>query len=1620
MPVPTETLYNTKKVSVVFAISSIALLASLVWLIKVDYARPWRQIQDEYVDLQASLAYFDYLEMQSEERQHELARARGTVRTAREQRDDRQEEVRALLAAVRNDLDDRPVEVLGKVLEQFRGPYHHAYASRARSVDRSFSEVMAGYVEEGDAEALVEDFRAEPAYRDHLETLLRWFDLRDLEARASTVRGTYQHKDLIQKNLSSELTVAEVMYEHERALHGEDARKTREAHRELTRLQEAFTVARREFEEVADLQDEIEEQIALLNAELDEAERQLALIEKDHADAEKRYRDYAGKVRHGLFNLPLMDFAAPKGVPGRHEIRQVVLHDVRVDLNFVESHQTDRCTTCHVAIDNRDFSKENLSVRLESAISSINEKLRNEGKPPLRPPVVPGREDLEPGQVAGAWDSLTADEQDAFFDAVVHEINRFQRMEDRPLLKFGQPLLAHPDLDLYVSADSPHPITQMGCTVCHEGSGEETDFVLAAHTPPTREIREEWKRKYYVRTAGLMPEQDFETAEHHWNRPMHIPKFTEAGCTKCHTQATDVVRYDGRPAAQRINKGRFLFQSLGCINCHHVEDLDGARRVGPDLVHVKEKMTRGFMQNWIYFPRDYRPSTTMPHYFLQENNDAASETAGGDTDPVLRTRAEVVAMTEFLMAMSTDYERSTPPEDLWEELRDEEGEAYEEAVDRGRRLFGSVGCLGCHATLAYAPDDPFDLVEGPPVGETWISNDISFKLEDLALDAQRAMLRKLKERAIRAAIEDGEDPEAVSLADEEGVEDRIAILTDEGDRGIPLDDLIEIFEAAWDGSRYDADSARREVYRRIIRARPERLRAVALDDDEQDLVHLTDEAFDAILGYALDHFEEMSYVRRVEYAMENFSSAEDTLFDPENLTRPVFTRFAPELSSIRTKFDSYEHAVTWLYDWLKNPRHYSSSSKMPRLRLERGEFPVVDPETGEETGERVDADEALDIAVYLSTLAENEAFPTEPFDADEQERARLAGIRDEMLMQLLGALNSEARSRAIINDETGELSDLIIAKMTEQVGEHEARLRVASMDLEQRRWVYFGDRMVGHYGCYACHLVGGYERAAPPGTELTTWGEKELSQLDFAFFEPAFEAKREKDPLFRDVYPHDRAKLIEAAGTNPPARVDHTLASFAWYKMRNPRIWDRKKIRPPYEKLRMPNFFVTDEETDALVTYLLSRKPGRIGPSLQVPYGRSPTGKVARGRDLAWELNCVGCHRIDGNAAVIDQYIERFEVGFLVFDEVNAPPGLRGQGAKTQHNWLYKFLNDVDMLRPWLTVRMPSFDLTDEEATTLVEYFVGLSQQESQWLASHLRPVEKYISDAYASPEHARPVAALAESEADEEDAAPVSGDGLPPGADWFADPSLAREASLLRRYAIDNRLVPAGAVDPLSTDFEGLAAAYAGIVDNAQFLRDLMDVRYPFTERPPAVDQIPDYHDYLVDGEAIFTVLECLRCHVFGDPGFPGANTAPTAPNLRLAHERLRREWVRRWLEMPSRIQPGTQMPALFGTGHDSAFQDFPEEDRAILAEVFRTGGMLDEAELQVRAMTDWIFDAGAKNQNVILPDTGGLDALTGGPGASEADGQEAESVQPEIEELDIEEVEDDAEELEAIEESS
>jgi len=1082
----------------------------------------------------------------------------------------------------------------------------------------------------------------------------------------------------------------------------------------------------------------------------------LWLIKVDYDRPWRRYQNEYARVRRLLvaavgeqekvsdgseaINAPLVDFLAPRGTPGKNEIKQVVLPDIRQDLHFVETYTTDRCMTCHVGIDDPLFSDRNL-----------------------------------------------------------------EKFKDKLPSPVDQPLVAHPDLNLYVAEDSPHPMKKMGCTVCHEGSGEETDFVLAAHTPSSTNVREQWKEKHYVRVAGLIPEHTFESAAEGWNQPMQLPKYTEANCARCHSKIADMAMHDWQPCATRINEGRLLFTSLGCVNCHEVKEFAGYSRCGPDLTHIANKLTKGFVHNWTWFPKDYLPSSNMPHSFLQENNDAFSAVVDVDSDPVLRTQAETVAVTEYLFAVSADFEFTRPPEDLWNLLKDEKSGPAKAAADRGRRLLGSVGCLGCHGVLSYQPDDIEFGGLLDPVGATWIAEDLAAKVLSTSQPA---------------ASED------------------------------------EVWEQAY------------------------------------------------------QQYARMSYVERIEYAMTHFHDSRDTIFDPDGVDGPVFSRYAPELSSIRAKFADYQGAVGWLYDWLKNPRHYSSDTRMPRLRLERGRFPVIDPRSHQPTGEMVDADEALDIAVYLSTLNENKTFSKEPFDNSDDKAGKLADQRDHLIGALLE--KSDSATDAEVGDKKDDLkiADELVSRLSRFMDAKAAAGKVRSLNPDGQRWVWLGQRMIGHYGCYACHKIPGFETTTGPGPELTDWGDKHLSQLDFGDFVPGLQ-KRLAD---KHLYPQDRQQLIRWARTNPLTDVQQSRWSFAWHKVRNPRMWDRNKVKAPHDKLKMPNFFLSDEQADALVTFILSRKPSRVGKPLQVNYNNTPKGMIADGRNQARKLNCIGCHILDGNAALIQQYYRKAEGTELVFDEFNAPPWSRSEGARARGEWIYNYLRQVETVRPWLKVRMPSYHLNnDNVAQSLVEYFVGLCQDESGWLAGKLKSYQAHLQEPFNRQDDERLV-------------------------------------DLLERYARVNRLK---------------SSELPSIISEAELFRDLLEVSYPFTDQP--LEPVPD--DVVHDGEVLFYELRCLTCHIFGNPTVEGANPFPSAPNLQNVSGRLRREWVRQWLAKPSRFMPATTMPMHFGEKLEGAFVDYPSEDRAAVAAKLKDKSLLDDGAQQIEAIIAFIFKAGDQRLNKVQP---------------------------------------------------
>ncbi len=401
--------------------------------------------------------------------------------------------------------------------------------------------------------------------------------------------------------------------------------------------------------------------------------------------------------------------------------------------------------------------------------------------------------------------------------------------------------------------------------------------------------------------------------------------------------------------------------------------------------------------------------------------------------------------------------------------------------------------------------------------------------------------------------------------------------------------------------------------------------------------------------------------------------------------------FAPDLSSVGSKL-----SPSWIYTWIRNPRHYDPETRMPQLRLT--------------------SQEASDITAYLSSK-KNKDF--EALDVPASDPA----VRDGLLVDYLKVQSGPKAAQAQVAQMTDDDKELLL-----------------------------GQKSLVKYGCYGCHMIEGFETAQGIGTELSEWGSKQISQIDFGFTD-----------------------------------VVHTHDGFVNAKLSNPRQFDKDKVQAFQDRLKMPNFNLSDEDRESLATAVLGLTKTYVPDEMTAGiHGNGPL--LEKGRRVIAKFNCRGCHLIEDQGGKIRAMYENEGTDLSL-----APPNLRKEGAKLQIDWFHNFLLNVHPIRPWLHIRMPSFHWSDEDVSDVITYFN-------------------------------------------------------------------ARE-----------------------------------------------DQVFPFKTAETNVLKGND----LIQARALFTKLQCQKCHVLGSKIPPDLNSA--APDLYQVHERLKPDWVVEWLKNPDDLMPGTRMPGFW-----------------------------------------------------------------------------------------------------------
>src|SRR5664279_6477763 len=100
-----------------------------------------------------------------------------------------------------------------------------------------------------------------------------------------------------------------------------------------------------------------------------------------------------------------------------------------------------------------------------------------------------------------------------------------------------------------------------------------------------------------------------------------------------------------------------------------------------------------------------------------------------------------------------------------------------------------------------------------------------------------------------------------------------------------------------------------------------------------------------------------------------------------------------------------------------------------------------------------------------------------------------------------------------------------------------------------------------------------------------------------------------------------------------------------------------------------------------------------------------PRAAVEAGRRIVKDYNCQGCHVLEDKGGQIREAMTANKIDLAL-----APPIIRGEGAKVQSDWLFSFLHAPrsGQIRPWLKVRMPTFEFNPDQLNGLTSYFASL------------------------------------------------------------------------------------------------------------------------------------------------------------------------------------------------------------------------------------------------------------------------------------------------------------------------
>jgi mono/diheme cytochrome c family protein len=1479
-----QTYRNQKTLDIVFAASSVALLLSMIWMFVQDYNREWKTEQREFRDVEAAMF------------------------------------TRQAIA----DLPD-PAK-----LKRAKKAVDDAQSSRnQKAIDELDAKINALKPKKERVEARVGDFKSLVSSRNS------FYDI------AMDQRLTDEAKVYKQEVEEYEAKLAEAQAELDHVL-----AEMKEYQRERDKLDRPLSRALTELKLATD-----------------------ELVRRARTAVKSRWG-----VGDWFRSLPILDaFASPT------KIHQFTLNDLTIDYNFKGVTRFDRCMTCHRGIDRPAYTQQALRS-LREIPEDLNNKL-NETKDVLKElrtafagtpeeSNIPHPDDLQLKSLSA--DKLTDERIKEF--AAHPRLDLFVGSNSRhPAEKFGC-TTCHAGqgsaTDFFWASHTPNSPQQAEKWKKTHDWGPVHFWDFPMH--PRRFIESSCLKCHHQVT-------DLITSYNRHEAPRLLRGYNlirEYGCFGCHEiQGTK----DGNPIGPDLRLEPYPAPELlpPADRVRVFADKDNPpgnlRKVGPSLFRLSEKTNQDWTRKWVKSPRSFRPDTKMPHFYgLSNNNPEALAGTGQEKFP----DAEAASIAQFLFVESDRYLNNVKTVLAKKAELEKEGksprEHYEKII---RDLTAKVADKAeftkldnakqdeIKAALEQAKVDIFSLEAAPPIHDP--KNPTAAPKDP---EEARYQGRKLfSERGCLACHNHHGTTEPLSVDPKKG--DSLPAIHSEAHFGPTLSQI-----KAKLGTKPGDARARTWLIHWItnpsLHSPRTRMPVTHLDHDEAAAVAewlLSQEATELgpdwkTLTVAQPEQATLEDLAKV-YLVRIVSRREmNQLFSKEGLPAdrigelPLDEKtLAQRLAKSKGEKERREQTMWYLGRKAVGRLGCYGCHDIPGFENAKpvgtglNEWGKKDP--GRLAFEDImnymkshhtRVDEWKDRAKVAEAFREEGKEPYEGFFWDALAHSRREGylhqkIKEPRSYDYRRLKPWDDRSRmpqfqfTYARKAAKETADLYRARRAQE--ESAARQAVMTFVLgltgepipapyrnqpsPERMAEVKGRQVLDKFNCAGCHNVrpGEFEFRVNPATLKALAAAKKLSEPDGPpfttdYYFPEHYIWRGRPPTSPDVlFAHGAAPRLE--GKKLTLTLTEALAyRDAKGKLQNIRgsndlaIPAADVIYPPPEALASPQALreamkehgpLGGAFTELLVKYLVEwgeqkeKAETARGKSYRNPYPPEPgepnNSRVARAA---------------------------------------SPPPLFNQGERTQTDWLFRFLRDPQRVRQMTVLRMPRFNMSDDEARLLVNYFAAVDQMNNPGIGLTYpydeTPQRSPVTDRFWRERTAAYVQLLKEKGLYDARVAELKPVWERMAADRRAE---VKEAETRHKEA-EKRVTDLETQEKKEKD-KGKLADLERLREDAKnretFWSGELKRRTELAEGS-TVDKLREQwftsEAYPMDGYRVLTRL-CSSCHEVGQMRASPKPGDVVGPSLNLSHERLRPGWLKRWIAHPQRYLPyPSSMPQNFPNNLD------------------------------------------------------------------------------------------------------